>query len=125
MLRFTNFALISVICVSGCSLFESVETKEYAMTWEVDRDQNNKGHNLVEFEFVDFPGHVICHFSNDLIAYLEKKEEEEVVIEIEITRDIFGKVIGHSESDIAGYDGNASSFSYFGIIGDPPVSPFK
>jgi hypothetical protein len=56
---------------------------------------------------------------------LEKKEEEEVVIEIEITRDIFGEVIGHSESDIAGFDGNASSFSYFGIIGDPPVSPFE
>jgi hypothetical protein len=125
MLRVPNFSLIFLSCFSGCSVFESVETKEYAMTWEVDRDQNNKGHNLVEFEFVDFPGHVIGHFSNDLIAYLEKKEEEEVVIEIEITRDIFGKVIGHSESDIAGYDGNASSFSYFGIIGDPPVSPFK
>jgi hypothetical protein len=125
MLRFRNFALTFLTCLSGCSVFESVETKEYAMTWEVDRDQNNKGHNLVEFEFVDFPGHVIGHFSNDLIAYLEKKEEEEVVIEIEITRDIFGKVIGHSESDIAGYDGNASTFSYFGIIGDPPVSPFK
>ena len=125
VLRLRNFALIFLTCLSGCSLFESVETKEYAMTWKVDREQNSKGHNLVEFEFVDFPDHVIGHFSNDLIAYLEKKEEEEVVIEIEITRDIFGEVIGHSESDIAGFDGNASSFSYFGIIGDPPVSPFE
>jgi hypothetical protein len=57
--------------------------------------------------------------------HIWKKKEEEVVIEIEITRDIFGEVIGHSESDIAGFDGNASSFSYFGIIGDPPVSPFE
>ncbi len=125
MLRFTNFALISLICVSGCSLFESVETKEYAMTWKVDRDQNNKGHNLVEFEFVDFPGHVIGHFSNDLIKHLEERGELEVVVKIEITRDVFGEVIGHSESSIAGYDGNASTFAYFGTRGTPTASPFE
>ena len=125
MNRVHNFALIFLICMSGCSVFESVETKEYAMTWKVDRNQNNKGHNLVEFEFVDFPGHVIGHFSNDLIKYLEEKGEREVFVEIEIFSDIFGEVIGHSESDIAGYDGNASTFSYFGVIGDPPASPFE
>ncbi len=125
MNRVHNFALIFLICMSGCSVFESVETKEYAMTWKVDRNQNNKGHNLVEFEFVDFPGHVIGHFSNDLIKYLEEKGEREVFVEIEITREVFGEVIGHSESDIAGYDGNASTFSYFGVIGDPPASPFE
>ena len=125
MLRFTNFALISLICVSGCSLFESVETKEYAMTWKVDRDLNNKGHNLVEFEFVDFPGHVIGHFSNDLIKHLEERGELEVVVKIEITRDAFGEVIGHSESSIAGYDGNASTFAYFGTRGTPTASPFE
>ena len=125
MNRVHNFALIFLICMSGCSVFESVETKEYAMTWKVDRNQNNKGHNLVEFEFVDFPGHVIGHFSNDLIKYLEEKGEREVFVEIEITSDVFGEVIGHSESDIAGYDGNASTFSYFGVIGDPPASPFE
>ena len=125
MNRVHNFALIFLICMSGCSVFESVETKEYAMTWKVDRNQNNKGHNLVEFEFVDFPGHVIGHFSNDLIKYLEEKGEREVFVEIEIISDIFGEVIGHSESDIAGYDGNASTFSYFGDRGDPAVSPFE
>ena len=125
MNRVHNFALVFLICMSGCSVFESVETKEYAMTWKVDRNQNNKGHNLVEFEFVDFPGHVIGHFSNDLIKYLEEKGEREVFVEIEIISDIFGEVIGHSESDIAGYDGNASTFSYFGVIGDPPDSPFE
>ena len=123
VLRVRNFALIFLTFVSGCSLFESVETKEYAMTWKVDRDQNNKGHNLVEFEFVDFPGHVIGHFSNDLIEHLEEKGEREVVVEIEITRDAFGELIRHSESDIAGYDGNASTFSYFEERGDPAASP--
>ena len=125
MNRVHNFALIFLICMSGCSVFESVETKEYAMTWKVDRNQNNKGHNLVEFEFVDFPGHVIGHFSNDLIKYLEEKGEREVFVEIEITSDVFGEVIGYSESDIAGYDGNAPTFSYFGDRGDPAVSPFE
>ena len=125
MNRVHNFALIFLICMSGCSVFESVETKEYAMTWKVDRNQNNKGHNLVEFEFVDFPGHVIGHFSNDLIKYLEEKGEREVFVEIEITRDVFEEVIGHSESGIAGYDGNSSTFSYFGERGDPAVSPFE
>jgi len=125
MNRVHNFALIFLICMSGCSVFESVETKEYAMTWKVNRNQNNKGHNLVEFEFVDFPGHVIGHFSNDLIKYLEEKGEREVFVEIEITSNVFGEVIGHSESDIAGYDGNASAFSYFGVIGDPQASPFE
>ena len=125
MLRVPNFALIFLICMSGCSVFESVETKEYTMTWKVDRNQNNKGHSLVEFEFVDFPGHVIGHFSNDLIKYLEEKSEREVTVEIEITRDVFGEVIGHSESSIGGYEGNASTFSYYGTNGDPPVSPFE
>ena len=125
MLRLRNFALIFLTCVGGCSVFESAETREFAMTWKVDRDQKNNAQSLVEFEFVDFPGHVIGHFSNDLIEYLKKKGEPEVVIEIEITRDVFGDVIWHSDSDIAGYDGNASTFSYFGIIGDPPVSPFE
>ena len=125
MLRLRNFALIFLTCVGGCSVFESAETREFAMTWKVDRDQKNNAQSLVEFEFVDFPGHVIGHFSNDLIEYLKKKAEPEVVIEIEITSDVFGDVIGHSDSDIAGYDGNASTFSYFGIIGDPPVSPFE
>ena len=125
MFRVPNFSLIFLSCFGGCSVFESVETKEYAMTWEVDRDQNNKGHNLVEFEFVDFPGHVIGHFSNDLIKHLEEKGELEVVVKIEITRDVFGEVIGYSESSIAGYDGNASTFAYFGVSGDPPVSPFE
>ena len=125
MLRVPNFALIFLSCFSGCSVFESVETKEYAMTWKVDRDQNNKGHNLVEFEFVDFPGHVIGHFSNGLIEHLERQGKKEVIIQLEITRDIFREVIGYSESDIAGYDGNASTFSYFGVSGDPLVSPFE
>jgi hypothetical protein len=125
MFRVPNFSLIFLSCFGGCSVFESVETKEYAMTWEVERDQNSKGHNLVEFEFVDFPGHVIGHFSNDLIKHLEEKGELEVVVKIEITRDVFGEVIGYSESSIAGYDGNASTFAYFGVSGDPPVSPFE
>jgi hypothetical protein len=125
MLRVPHFALIFLSCFSGCSIFESVETKEYAMTWEVDRDQNNKGHNLVEFEFVDFPGHVTGHFSNDLIEHLEERGELEVVVKIEITRDIFGEVIGHSTTDIAGYDGNAPTFSYFGTRGYPLFSPLE
>ena len=125
MFRVPNFSLIFLSCFGGCSVFESVETKEYAMKWEVERDQNSKGHNLVEFEFVDFPGHVIGHFSNDLIKHLEEKGELEVVVKIEITRDVFGEVIGYSESSIAGYDGNASTFAYFGVSGDPPVSPFE
>jgi len=125
MLRVPNLALIFLSCLSGCSVFETVEIKEFSMTWKVDRDQNNKGHNLVEFEFVDFPGHVIGHFSNDLIDYLEEQGKKEVIIQLEITRDIFREVIGYSESDIAGYDGNASTFSYFGVSGDPLVSPFE
>ena len=125
MLRVPNFALIFLSCLSGCSVFETEEVKEFSMTWQVDRNQNNNGHSLVEFEFVDFPGHVIGHFSNDLIEHLEERGEREVVVEIEITRDIFGEVIGHSDSDIAGYDGNAFTFSYYGINGDPPLSPFK
>ena len=125
MLRVPNLALIFLSCLSGCSVFETVEIKEFSMTWKVDRDQNNKGHSLVEFEFVDFPGHVIGHFSNDLIKHLEEKGEREVVVEIEITRDVFGEVIGHSESSIAGYDGNASTFAYLGTRGTPTASPFE
>ena len=125
MFRIPNLALIFLTCVSGCSVFQNEEIQDFSMTWQVDRNQNNKGHNLVEFEFVDFPGHVIGHFSNGLIKHLERQGKEEVIIQIEITRDIFGEVIGYSESDIAGYDGNASTFSYYGEKGDPQASPFE
>jgi 3-deoxy-D-arabino-heptulosonate 7-phosphate (DAHP) synthase len=124
MFRVPYFSLIFLSCFGGCSVFESVETKEYAMTWEVERDQNSKGHNLVEFEFVDFPGHVIGHFSNDLIKHLEEKGELEVVVKIEITRDVFGEVIGHSESDIAASMEMLPPFAYFGVSGDPPGFSF-
>ena len=124
MNRVHNFALIFLICMSGCSVFESVETKEYAMNWKVDRDQTNKGHNLVEFEFVDFPGHVIGHYSSDLIEHLNERGKEEVLVVLEITRNILGDV-SYSEVEIEGLRQWSSSFSYGGTSGDPPDSPFE
>ena len=124
MLRFANFALIFLTCACGCSVFETVETKDYAMTWKIKRDQTNKGHHLVEFEFVDFPGHVIGYYSNDLIEHLNERGKEEVLVVLEITRNILGDV-SYSEVEIEGLRQWSSSFSYGGTSGDPPNSPFE
>ena len=126
-MKILNLLLIAPLFpfLTGCSALETKEVKEYEMTWVVDRDQENDGHFLVEFEFVNFPGHKVGHFSNALIEHLENKAQKEIVIEFELTYSIFGKLIGFREKSIDGVQHYASTFSYFGTEGDSPKSPFS
>ena len=125
-MKIVNLLIIAPLIpfVTGCSVLEKKEVKEYEMTWAVERDQENDGHFLVEFEFVNFPGHKVGHFSNALIEHLENKPKKEIVIEFELTYSIFGKFIGFREKSIDGVQHYVSTFSYFGTEGDPPKSPF-
>ena len=118
---------IPVLCLLlpmlGCSVFESKKVSRFTMTWEIDHDQSNNGQSLVEFEFVEFPGHRIGHYSNDLVEHLEKQGNEEIIVVLEITRNLFGDV-SYSEVEIDGLEKWFSSFSYGSISGDPLGSPF-
>ena len=79
---------IPVLCLLllmlGCSAFESKKVSKFTMTWKIDHDQRNNGQSLVVFEFVEFPGHGIGHYSNDLVEHLEKQGNEEIIVVLEI-----------------------------------------
>ena len=119
---------IPVLCLLllmlGCSAFESKKVSKFTMTWKIDHDQRNNGQSLVEFEFVEFPGHGIGHYSNDLVEHFEKQGNEEIIVVLEITRNLFGDV-SYSEVEIDGLKKWFSSFSYGAISGDPLGSPFE
>ena len=119
---------IPVLCLLlpmlGCSVFESKKVSRFTMTWEIDHDQSNNEQSLVELEFVEFPGHRIGHYSNDLGEHLEKQGNEEIIVVLEITRNLFGDV-SYSEVEIDGLKKWFSSFSYGAISGDPLGSPFE
>ena len=94
------------------------------MTWKIDSNDKNGDNSLVELSFVDFPGHYIGEYSNQLADHLKKAGNAEVVAVFEITRDAFGNV-SYSVREIAGLKQWAASFSYGGTSGSPERSPFE
>lgn len=81
------------------------------------------GNSLVELSFVDFPGHFVGEYSNQLADHLKKVGKEEVPVVIEVSHDAFGNV-SYSVREIAGFKQWQASFSYGGTSGSPEQSPF-
>ena len=94
------------------------------MTWKINPADKNGDNSLVELSFVNFPGHFIGEYSNQLADHLKKQGKEEVSATVEITRDAFGNV-SYSVTEIAGVKQWAASFSYGGTSGSPERSPFE
>ena len=109
---------------TACSMLEQVKSQEYRMTWKINPEDKNQGNSLVELSFVDFPGHLIGEYSNQLADHLKKEGKAEVPATFEITRDAFGN-ISYSVREIAGLKQWAASFSYGGTSGSPERSPFE
>ena len=94
------------------------------MTWKINPADKNADNSLVELSFVDFPGHHIGEYSNQLANHLKKEGKEEVSATFEITRDAF-RNISYSVTEIAGLKQWATSFSYGETSGSPEQSPFE
>jgi len=118
--------LFIMLLLSGtaCSMLEQTKTQQFRMTWKINPADKNGDNSLVELSFVNFPGHFIGEYSNQLADHLKKQGKEEVSATVEITRDAFGNV-SYSVTEIAGVKQWAASFSYGGTSGSPERSPFE
>ena len=119
----TLFILL-IISGTACSVLEQTKTQEFQMTWKIDPNDKNGENSLVELSFVDFPGHYVGEYSNQLADHLKKEGKEEVSATFEISRDAFGNV-SYSVREIAGLKQWSASFSYGGTSGSPERSPFE
>ena len=116
--------ILSIISGTACSVLEQTKTQEFQMTWKIDPTDKNGENSLVELSFVDFPGHFIGEYSNQLADHLKKEAKEEVPATFEITRGAFGNV-SYSVREIAGLKQWKACFSYGGTSGSPERSPFE
>jgi hypothetical protein len=123
VLLFTSFMLV-LISSAACSMLEQTKTQEFSMAWEIKPEDKNQENSLVELSFVDFPGHFIGEYSNQLADHLMNEAKEVVPATFEITRDAFGNV-SYSVREIAGLKQWQASFSYGGVSGSPEGSPFE
>ena len=123
VLLFTSFMLV-LISSAACSMLEQTKTQEFSMAWEIKPEDKNQENSLVELSFVDFPGHFIGEYSNQLADHLMNDAKEVVPATFEITRDAFGNV-SYSVREIAGLKQWQASFSYGGVSGSPEGSPFE
>jgi len=123
VLLFTSFMLL-LISSAACSMLEQTKTQEFSMAWEIKPEDKNQENSLVELSFVDFPGHFIGEYSNQLADHLKKEADEVVPATFEITRDVFGNV-SYSVREIAGLKQWQRSFAYGGTSGSPEGSPFE
>ena len=118
--------LFIMLLLSGtaCSMLEQTKTQEFQMTWQIKPEDKNQENSLVELSFVDFPGHFIGEYSNQLADHLMNEAKEVVPATFEITRDAFGNV-SYSVREIAGLKQWQASYSYGGVSGSPEGSPFE
>jgi hypothetical protein len=129
-----NVALISALLFTGLFTFlltgvgpfiDQKEIREYMMTWEIKAGSTNgMKQSEIVLSFVDFPGHYIGEYSNELAAYLRDKGEQPVKVVFEVTSD-FGKVRGFHEIEIAGLHEWESEWGYAGSTGSPRKSPWE
>ena len=105
-------------------MLEQTKTQEFQMTWQIKPEDKNQENSLVELSFVDFPGHFIGEYSNQLADHLKNEAQEVVPATFEITRDALGN-ISYSVRKIGGLKQWKASFAYGGTSGSPERSPFE
>lgn len=122
------FTGLFTLLLTGIGPFmDQEETREYMMTWEIKPSASNgTKQSEVVLSFVDFPGHYIGQYSNELAAHLRDKGEQPVKVAFEVTSD-YGKVRGYRETEIAGLRewGGAKNKGYGGSRGSPRRSPWE
>ena len=118
--------LFIMLLLSGtaCSMLEQTKSQQFRMTWKINPADKNGDNSLVELSFVDFPGHFIGEYSNQLANHLKNEAQEVVPATFEITRDALGKV-SYNLTDVAGLKQWKASFAYGGTSGSPERSPFE
>ena len=113
-LRYFSPGFFTFLLTGVGPFIDQKETREYMMTWEIKPGPTNgMKQSEIVLSFVDFPGHCIGEYSNELAAYLREKGEQPVKVVFEVTSD-YGKVRGFHETEIAGLHQWESEWGYAG-----------
>ena len=100
------------------------EIREYEMNWEIKiSPKSGRKQSEVVLSYVDYPGHYIGEFSNELATHLLDNDKQPVTVVFEVTSD-YGKVRGFHETEIAGLLDWESEWGYSGSSGSPEKSPW-
>jgi predicted PurR-regulated permease PerM len=120
------FTVLFTFFLTGVGPFiDQKEVREYMMTWETKpRPSNGMKESEVVLTFVDFPGHYIGEYSDELAAHLRDKGKQPVKVVFEVTSD-YGRVRGFHETEIGGLRGWKSEWGYAGSSGSPAKSPWN
>lgn len=101
------------------------ETREYMMTWDIKPSPSGETkESEVVLSFVDFPGHYIGVYSEELATYLRDKGDPRAKAVLLVTSD-YGRVRGFHETEIAGLREWKSAGGYAGTAGSPSRSPWE
>ena len=119
------FVLLFTLFATGIAPFvDQKETREYMMTCEIEpRPSKGMKQSEIVLTFVDFPGHYIGEYSDELAAHLRDKAGLAVKVVFEVTSD-YGKVRGFHETEIGGLSDWESEWGYAGSTGSPKRSPW-
>lgn len=117
-------ALFTLFLTGFGPFVDQEETREYLMKWEVKTSPSNeKRESEIVLSFVDFPGHYIGEYSDELAAHLQEEGDREVTVVFEVTSD-YGKVRGFNATEIGGLREWKSEWGYAGSSGSPEESPW-
>ena len=83
------FTGLFTLLLSGFGPFvDRKEIREYRMTWRIKANPSEgRKEDEVVLSFVDFPGHEVGEYSNELAAYLRQRGEQPVNVVFEVTTD--------------------------------------
>jgi hypothetical protein len=120
------FTVLFSIFLTGLGPFiDQKETRTHMMTWEIKTGPaNSMKQSEVVLSFVDFPGHYIGEYSDELAAYLRTRGEQPVKVAFEVASD-YGRVRGFRQTEIAGLRDWESEWSFAGSTGSPSKSPWE
>jgi len=119
------FTVLFTLFLTGVGPFiDQEEVREYMMSWETKPSSSNgMKESEVVLTFVDFPGHYIGEYSDELAAHLRDKGKQPVKVVFEVASD-YGRVRGFHETEIGGLRGWKSEWGYAGSSGSPTKSPW-
>lgn len=98
--------------------------RTFTMRWE-SRGRDN-GHRATEvvLSFVDYPGHYIGEYSDDLYAYLAARQENPVAVTFLVTRDLGWCTRGFHATQVGTLQAWKTAWGYAGSDGRAP-SPWR
>lgn len=116
-------AIFTVFLTGFGPFFKQQSYREYLMNWEFKDIAPFKKEQEVVLSFVNFPGHYIGEYSDELAKHLVENQQDQVRVVFRVTSS-YGHVQGFNPIEVAGLRNWASEWAYAGTQGSPKKSPW-